>query len=475
MTHRIPVLALALALLVVAVRARAEEDGFYTDERMVEANGLLADREQYPRAIALYREVLEEFPSNAMARLWLARVLAWQGDNAQSLVEYDQLLALDPPMDGLDVERAEVLSWAGRYDEAQAAFDQILAERPDDRRAIVGKARAYGWSGRRAEAARSYERALRLGDDVDTRRELGELRKGLGAGGDARGGYYSDSDGYSRTTVLSTMGADLDFATRMIGEVAFGRAGRSQPDPALPAVTPPSSNGISALGGIERRFTPEIVASAQFGYAWWETAPGQWLARAKTEISFPTDTAVGFVVERAGYMLWSDSYAALASGLSGTNLRGTVWQGLHERWGAFGYAETTFVSDGNQRVALGASTDYQPFASVDFLLGLGFDYLTYTGRSNLYYDPDVDVGATAFTRLERSLTDWFALFAEAGVGAGFAEQGGLTGYGLTYNVLGGARVKRGGLELSVHGGRSQSQRSNIYTAHDFGASLTLVF
>ena len=33
----------------------------------------------------------------------------------------------------------------------------------------------------------------------------------------------------------------------------------------------------------------------------------------------------------------------------------------------------------------------------------------------------------------------------------------------------------GGLELSVHGGRSQSQRASIYTAHDVGASLTLVF
>jgi len=474
-THRIPLLALSLALLVVAVRARAEENGFYSDARMTEANALLADREQYPRAIALYRQVLEEFPSNAMARLWLARVLAWQGDNAQSIVEYDLLLTLDPPMDGVDVERAEVLSWAGRYDEAQAAFDRILAERPDDRRAIVGKARAYGWSGRRAEAARSYEQALRLGDDVDTRRELLELRKGLGAGGDARGGYYSDSDGFSRSTVLSTMGADLDFATRMIGEAAFSRAGRSQPDPALPAATPSYTNGVSALGGVERRFTPEIVASAQFGYAWWETAPGQWLARAKTEISFPTDTAVGFVVEHAGFMLWSDSYAALASGLSGTNLRGTVWQGLRERWGVFAYAETAFVSDGNQRVAVGASTDYQPFASVDFLVGLGLDYLTYTGRSNLYYDPTLDVGATTFGRVERALTDWFALFAEAGVGAGYAEQGGIAGYGVTYNVMGGARVKRGGLELSVHGGRSQSQRASIYTAHDVGASLTLVF
>lgn len=474
MTRTASVVALAIALLAVAIRVRAE-DIFYEDERMVEAGSLLSDREQYPRAIALYREVLAEFPSNAMARLWLARVLAWQGDNEQALAEYDLLMQLDPPPEGLDVERAEVLSWAGRYDEAQAAFDQILLERPDDRRAIVGKARAYGWSGRRAEAARSYERALVLADDVETRRELGELRSGLGAGGDARGLYYFDSDGYSRTTVLSTVGADLDFATRMIGEVAFSRVGRDEPDPQLAVGTPLYTNGVSLLAGLERRVTQDFVVSAQGGYGWWESAPGQWLARAKGEYSLPTDTSLGLQIDHGGFVTWSDSYAALATGLSATNLRATAWQGLRERWGLFGYAETAFVSDGNQRIAVGASTDYQPFASVDFVLGLGADYLTYTERTDLYYDPTIDVGATTLARIDQSLTGWMALFAEAGVGAGYAEEGGLAGYGLTYNVGGGLLVRRGGLELTVHGGRSQSQRASVYTAHNFGAALTLVF
>jgi tetratricopeptide (TPR) repeat protein len=474
MTRRLPVIALAFTLLMVALRVRAE-DILYEDERMAEAGSLLSDREQYPRAIALYRQVLEEFPSNSTARLWLARVLSWQGDNEQAIAEYDLLLQLDPPPEGLDVERAEVLSWAGRYDEAQAAFDQILIERPDDRRAIVGKARAYGWSGRRAEAARSYERALVLADDPDTRKELGDLRSGLGGGGDARGLHYFDSDGYSRTTVLSTVGADLDFATRMIGEVAFSRAGRDQPDPQLPFGTPLYSNGVSVLGGLERRVTSDFVLSAQGGYAWWEKAPGQWLARAKGEYSLPTNTSFALQVDHGGFVTWSDSYAALSTGLSATNLRGTVWQGLHERWGVFGYAETAFVSDGNQRIAVGASTDYQPFSSVDFVVGLGADYLTYTDRTDLYYDPTIDVGATTLARLDQPLVGWLSLFAEAGVGAGYAEEGGLAGYGLTYNVGGGLLVRRGGLELTVHGGRSQSQRASIYTAHTFGASITLVF
>lgn len=475
MIRPISVLALVLALLAVAVvRVRAEED-LYTDERMIEANSLLSDREQYPRAIALYRQVLEEFPSNSMARLWLARVLAWQGDYEQSIAEYDLLLQPEPPPDGLDIERAEVLSWAGRYDDAQAAFDRILIERPDDRRAFVGKARTYNWSGRRAEAARSYERALLLSDDVDTRQELGELRSGLGVGGDARGLHYFDSDGYSRTTVLSTFGADLDFSTRMIGEVAFGRVGRNQPDPQLPVTTPLYTNGVSALGGLERHLTADFLVSAQAGYAWWENAPGQWLARGIAELALPTNTSLGLQLDHGGFVRWSDSYAALATGLSATNLRGTVWQGLNERWGVFGYAETAFVSDANRRIAVGASTDYQPFERLNLVVGLGADYLTYTERSDFYYDPTIDVGATTLARLDQPLTGWLALFAEAGVGAGYAEEGGISGYGITYNVGGGMKIERGGLDLTLHGGRSQSQRASVYTAYDFGASLDVVF
>ena len=74
-----------------------------------------------------YRDVLDEFPSHATARLWLARVLSWKGDHDESLAEYDRLLDLEPPADDIDVERAEVLSWSGRYDEALLAFDAILA------------------------------------------------------------------------------------------------------------------------------------------------------------------------------------------------------------------------------------------------------------------------------------------------------------------------------------------------------------
>ena len=94
MTRRFPVFALAFALLAAALPVRAEET-LYTDQRMIEADALLADREQYPRAIALYRQVLEEFPSNSMARLWLARVLSWKGDTEQSIAEYDLLLRIE--------------------------------------------------------------------------------------------------------------------------------------------------------------------------------------------------------------------------------------------------------------------------------------------------------------------------------------------------------------------------------------------
>jgi len=469
--------ALAVALApVTAVAAAAGEEVFEADERMIEANALLGDRSQYPRAIALYRAVLREHPDNGTARLWLARVLSWQGEHGQALAEYDRLLAADPPpAEDLEIERAEVLSWAGRYDEALAAFDRILAEDPDEQRAVLGKARVYRWSGRRSEAAQSYRQALVLRDDDTVRDELGELRKSLGAGGDAQGQYAYDSDGFYRATVGSTASVDLGFATRFVGQMSFDRVGRDGAPLVVAAGAPTASNGLSALLGLEQSLGASVVATAQLGYSWWEQAPGQLLARGRLEASLPTGTALGLQLDHGAFLDWSGSYEAVLAGIDGTNLRGTVWHGLAERWGAFGYVETTFVGDGNQRIAAGASTDYQPFRSVDLMLGLGLDYLTYTGRSLLYYDPSIDVGGSAIARIEQPLGEQVAVFAEATCGLGFAEQAGRDGFGLTYGVSGGLRVERGGLSLSVHGGRSQSQRASVYTSYAFGASLDLRF
>lgn len=471
---RVRAALLACALLAAGVHAGAEEI-FYSDARMIEANSLISDRNQYAHAIALYRDVLDEFPSHATARLWLARVLSWKGDHDASLAEYDRLLELEPPADDIDVERAEVLSWAGRYDEALLSFDRILEERPESRRAMLGKARTYMWSGRRADAAKSYEQVLALGEDVETRRELVDLRKSLGAGGDARGRHYFDSDGFERTSVLTTAGVDLTFDTRFVADLAFERVGRSGAALITALGAPTSSNGLSGLAGLERRIAPEVVVRAQLGYAWWESAPGQFLARASIDATLKTNTALGLQLDHGGFLPWSNSYEALYAGIDATNLRGSAWQGLTDRWSAFGYLETTFIGDGNQRVALGGSTDYHPFEQVDLAVGVAADFLTYTGGSLLYYAPSVDVGATAFGRIHQPLRDWMQVFAELSVGMGFAEDTGLEGFGLTYGVTGGAKVTRGRFELEVSGGRSQSQRASVYTSYHAGASLNWVF
>jgi hypothetical protein len=471
----IATIALALLFAADALPAHGQGDLGWSDQRMIEASTLLGDRAAYPRAVALYRSVLEEFPSHLMARLWLARVLSWQGEHDASIAEYDILLAQDPPIEDLDIERAEVLSWAGRYDEAVADFDRILAERPDEQRAILGKARVYRWSGHRGDAARSYETALVLGDDATIRQELGDLRSALGAGGDAAGRHYYDSEGFSRTSVRSSATVDLDFETRFIGEMSFGRVARD-PTGLLQAVgAPTATDGVSGLIGLERSLTPAVTVDAQIGYAWWESAPGQLLARGGVEASLSTGTSLALGVEHGGFLDWSDAFEAVYTGIDATSLRGTVWHGITEAWGAFGYAESTFVSDGNRRIAVGASTDYRPLRDFELLLGLGVDYLTYTSRSPLYYDPDTDVSATALIRFDQPLAEWLVLFGEGNCGLGFAEQGGLEGFGINYGVSGGLRITRGGLELTVHGGRSQSQRAIVYTSYTFGGALKVVF
>ncbi len=212
------ILALLLLLPVVA-RAISDDEVLPSDPRMIEANALLEGKETWGRAIELYTSVLEEQPDHVMARTWLARVQAWNGDYDPSLANYDVLLAMDPPPAGMRVERAEVLSWAGRYGEAEAAFQAILLEDPHHFEALRGLARVYNWSGRGLLAEETYTRALEAQDDLEVRKERKELRAQLSWDVDARMRSFTDSDDFYLNALTLEAAGDLSFVTR-----AFARS-----------------------------------------------------------------------------------------------------------------------------------------------------------------------------------------------------------------------------------------------------------
>jgi hypothetical protein len=238
---------------------------------------------------------------------------------------------------------------------------------------------------------------------------------------------------------------------------------------------PRTTDGLSGLAGLERQLSPEVVVSALGGYAWWQSAPGRALARVTLDAALPTGSAIGFRLDYGPFLTWSSSYEGLVAGLDATNLRSTIWQSLGERFGVFGYAETTFVGDGNTRFAVGGSGECLLAERYELAVGVAADFVAYSGRSPLYYDPSSDVSAGVFGRGAWPLLEGAELFGELSVGAGHAADSGVEGFGLNYGVLGGLRVERGGLFLEVSGGRNQSQRASVYTSYHAGGTLGLEF
>ena len=164
---------LGLVSLIAAPDARTEP--LAEDPRLAEARALLADSSSYDEAVALYRAILDDTPGGELeddARLWLARILSWQGEHDASLAHYAELTNRPRPAYDAEIEQAEVLSWAGRYDEAEAAFRALLEREPDDARATRGLARVYLWSERPELADAAFERALELQEDEEARSEL---------------------------------------------------------------------------------------------------------------------------------------------------------------------------------------------------------------------------------------------------------------------------------------------------------------
>ena len=461
---------LALARIPAAWAVPDGDEPLPTDPRMIEASALLSDEGQYDRVIGLYREVLRDEPDQISARLWLARVLSWRGDHVQSLAEYRRLLALDPVPRTAEIERAEVLSWAGSYDQALSAFGRLLKTNPYDARAARGIARTYSWSQRRGEAVKAYERALLLEDDTEAQRELERLRTGLGAGSDSRSRHLRDSDGFRLTSVTSNGTVDLGFDTRLLLSGSYTQVsdGRSRPGPS-------QSAGASGRIGLEQRLSRNLQARVEVGYRWWEQASGHVLGRGVLEYTLPSNTVLGLESEHSDFLSRSDSFQAVLDGLDQTSLLARAWQGLPRGWSAYAQLESSFVSDANRRIALMAGTELRPLPQIDLTLGLSFDYLTYTERSESYYDPSADLSAGLSLNASHTFFDWLRLSVAGTLGMGYAAEAGTTGFGVNYSISGGPEILYQGISLSLSATRSQSQRASVYTTHSFGLSLGMEF
>jgi tetratricopeptide (TPR) repeat protein len=457
-----------LVLLLVLLSARA----WAADPRVEEADALLADPEGFERAAALYRATLAD-AEDPQVRLRLARVLSWSEAYDESIAEYDALARSGEAPPGTRIERAEVLSWAGRYQEAEAAFRELLEEDPENARAARGLARVLAWSGRHGQADRAYARALALEEDAELRRDWARLRSGYPPTLESGADLYEDSDGFRRLQSFTRAGFHPDLDTQATLEVELTRL-EADATPAT-AGLPRGDWGVAALAGASRRFGERTQARLALGGRSWDRADATFLARAGASYTLPTPGVLSASLEHGDFLVRSDSLAAVETGIRDTTTGLSLWHELPRRTEIWSRFQSSFLSDGNERLALEGSLAWQPWQHRKLLLQLAGGWLGYTGTSALYYDPASDVSVGVSARYEQEL--WRGLEAELGAGSGWGrtEQDGATSAGFAYHVSGSLAWVLGRVRLSLYAGRAQSRRASSYVSHSAGARLGLDF
>jgi tetratricopeptide (TPR) repeat protein len=234
----------------------------------------LADQMTYSgkalEAVALYRETLARQPERK-ARLGLALALAWTGDSAASLKEYDELLAADPgdaearqqrlrrlveaarqaaqrdrnaesaalfdraiteaPALRMELltELAEQMTYSGKAAQAVALCREVLAERPD-RKARLGLALALAWAGDLAASLREYDDLLAAdpGDGEARRRRVDALVQAARQA--ARGDRNAESAALFERAITEEPARRLELVRELADQMTFsGRAAQATP------------------------------------------------------------------------------------------------------------------------------------------------------------------------------------------------------------------------------------------------------
>lgn len=154
---------------IATYRELLQEDPTNVDLHLALADVLSWTEGRRAEAADEYRLVLDLDPENHAARLGLAQTLSWSGRHEEAIDLYRQLVLEDPANLEFRIRLAEVLSWAeGRADDAIQEFRTVLKLDPDNRLALLGLARTLSWNGRSGEANDLFEALLSADpNDVD--------------------------------------------------------------------------------------------------------------------------------------------------------------------------------------------------------------------------------------------------------------------------------------------------------------------
>ena len=125
----------------------------------------LQQRQMYPQAIALYRQILAVAPAHFPACYGLALCLVRDGHFADAIAQYHAALLLEPDDVQTMSDLGAAYSMWGRDADALPWIERVVQLRPDDPFALLNLGRALRGVGRNDEGRRCNERALALDPD----------------------------------------------------------------------------------------------------------------------------------------------------------------------------------------------------------------------------------------------------------------------------------------------------------------------
>jgi tetratricopeptide (TPR) repeat protein len=159
-------IAILVSILLVSPSSRAAADEQVCDVRSDYALGL----EDYPKAIALHRQLLQSDSGNALAHYHLGFAYSMVGDSSNEISEYLEAVRLG--LQQWDLFMNLGLAYLERDEKAQAidAFETAVSLGPGHSEAHFNLALAYERSNRLSDALREISTSLRLApQDPDAR------------------------------------------------------------------------------------------------------------------------------------------------------------------------------------------------------------------------------------------------------------------------------------------------------------------
>ncbi|MFA5411276.1 MAG: tetratricopeptide repeat protein [Candidatus Omnitrophota bacterium] len=118
---------------------------------------------KHKEATKLFKDITAKNPGDYKIKLALADTLSWQGNYAEAISLYEEILKSGYNRE-VKEKLALVLSWDKQYARALKIYDELLKEK-EDWRLRRQKARVLGWMKRYSEALKEYRMALSISSE----------------------------------------------------------------------------------------------------------------------------------------------------------------------------------------------------------------------------------------------------------------------------------------------------------------------